>query len=69
MSGGIPPSEATGRYLRLYYTQQEEDCILMKPAGAEKAVSLTDFVNYSLVTNSAVVRMYLLLRLFAMSHI
>ena len=39
MSGGIPPPEATGRYLRLYYTQQEEDCIIMKPAGAEKAVS------------------------------
>ena len=37
MSAGIPPSEATGRFLRYYYTQQEEDCCLTK-AGAEKAV-------------------------------
>lgn len=39
MNGGIPPPEDTGRYLRLYYTQENEDHTLMKTAGAEKAVS------------------------------
>lgn len=39
MNGGIPPPEDTGRYLRLYYTQENEDHNIMKIAGAEKAVS------------------------------
>ena len=49
MSGGIPPAESTGRFLRLYYTQQEEDCCLMKPAGASKAVSNFKFFTRSFV--------------------
>ena len=39
MNGGIPPPEDTGRYLRLYYTQENEDHNIIKTAGAEKAVS------------------------------
>ena len=39
MNGGIPPPEDTGRYLRLYYTQENEDHSIIKTAGAEKAVS------------------------------
>ena len=42
MNEGIPPQEATGQFLRLYYTQQEEDCCLRKPAGAVKAVSVSN---------------------------
>ena len=45
MNGGIPPPEDTGRYLRLYYTQENEDHSIVKTAGAEKAVSLTNQFN------------------------